>query len=56
MSEANSISTPLFVGVKLYVGDSELFKDPTLYRSTIGSLQYLTMTRPDLSFSVNKLS
>ena len=30
------------------------FKDPTLYRSIVGALQYITITRPDISFAVNR--
>ena len=30
-----------------------LFADITLYRSLIGALQYLTITHPDLTHSVN---
>ncbi|XP_031279318.1 uncharacterized protein LOC116137762 [Pistacia vera] len=44
------------VGNKLFISDSELFSDPSLYKSTIGALQYLTLTRSDMSFTVNKLS
>ncbi|GKF02523.1 ribonuclease H-like domain-containing protein, partial [Tanacetum coccineum] len=29
--------------------------DPTLYRSLAGALQYLTFTRPDLSYAVRQL-
>ncbi|RVW21785.1 Retrovirus-related Pol polyprotein from transposon RE2 [Vitis vinifera] len=49
-------STPMTIDQKLALEDSAPFPDVTLYRSTIGALQYLTSTRPDISFSVNKLS
>ena len=29
--------------------------DITHYRSIVGTLQYLTLTRPDISFAVNKI-
>lgn len=48
--------TPLCPSHKLSCNDSSSFDNPSLYRSIIGGLQYLTLTRPDLSFSVNKLS
>jgi hypothetical protein len=30
--------------------------DPTIYRITVGALQYLSITRPDIAFAVNKVS
>lgn len=36
--------------------DSDPFDNPHLYRSIVGALQYATITRPDLSFAVNKVS
>ena len=32
------------------------FSDPTLYRSLIGALQYLTITRPNIAYAVNSVS
>ena len=56
MSNAKPSSTPMHLGKKLSWNDSPLFSQPSLYRSTIGALQYLTHTRPDISYAVNKLS
>ncbi|KAF9689267.1 hypothetical protein SADUNF_Sadunf01G0074100 [Salix dunnii] len=56
MLEAHPYPTPMNHSNKLHLQDSELFEHVTLYRSTIGALQYLTLSRPDIAFSVNKLS
>lgn len=56
MMEAHACSTPMNVGIKLSSTDSEPFQNPSLYKSAISALQYLTVTRPDLNFTMNKLS
>ncbi|GKC72825.1 ribonuclease H-like domain-containing protein, partial [Tanacetum coccineum] len=35
--------------------DGDPVNDPTLYRSLAGALQYLTLTRPDISYAVQQL-
>jgi hypothetical protein len=54
MTDAKPISTPFVVGQHLSA-EGQLFSDPTLFRSLAGALQYLTITRPDLLFSVNSI-
>ncbi|XP_041001838.1 uncharacterized mitochondrial protein AtMg00810-like [Juglans microcarpa x Juglans regia] len=56
MHEAKSISTPMATSTSLSSFDSEDFSEPTLFRSMVGALQYLSVTRPDIAFTVNKLS
>ena len=33
-----------------------MVSDPTLYRSLVGALQYLTITRPHIAYAVNSVS
>ena len=56
MSGAKNISTPLSSTQSLTLDDGTAAVDSSHFRRIIGSLQYLTLTRPDISFAVNKLS
>ena len=56
MTDAKPVSTPMATAPKLSASSGTLLSDPTVYRSTVGSLQYLAFTRPDISYAVNRLS
>lgn len=53
--EAKPATSPMVSGCKLTKQGTDLLPDPTYYRSIVGALQYATITRPDISFSVNKV-
>ncbi|XP_021996059.1 uncharacterized mitochondrial protein AtMg00810-like [Helianthus annuus] len=53
--DAKPVATPL-ASTDLFLSTCDAFHDPTLYRSLVGALQYLTITRPDLSYAVNQAS
>jgi histone deacetylase 1/2 len=50
-------TTPMSSTDKTTVVDGELLssEDATVYRSIVGGLQYLTITRPDISYAVNRV-
>jgi histone deacetylase 1/2 len=57
MQICKTVDTPLSVSEKLSLTDGEVLggDDSTNYRSIVGALQYITLIRPDIAFSVNKV-
>ena len=55
MSECHPATTPIDTHAKLSASDGDLIPDATEYRSLAGALQYLTLTRPDISYAVQQI-
>ncbi|XP_021991742.1 uncharacterized mitochondrial protein AtMg00810-like [Helianthus annuus] len=55
MTSCNPVQTPVDTHSKLGLDSGTDFHDPTLYRSLAGALQYLTFTRPDISYAVQQI-
>ena len=56
MFDCKLVDTPMDPNVKLVLGHGEPLRDPGRYRRLIGTLNYLTITRPDISFPVSVVS
>lgn len=56
MDKVKTCPTPMAQNVHLSAAEEIPMEDSIMYRSAKRALQYLTHTRPDLSFSVNRLS
>jgi hypothetical protein len=56
MTGAKPVSTPLPTSPPISLHSGMTLSDPTEYRTIIESLQYLSMTRPHITYAVNKLS
>ena len=50
-----TLQTPVDMKSKLAEDDGAKVKNSTEYRSLAGALQYLTFTRPDISYAVQQL-
>jgi histone deacetylase 1/2 len=55
MEDSNPIGSPMVSSCRLSKFGTDSMADPSLYRSVVGALQYATLTRPDIAFSVNKV-
>lgn len=56
MTDAKPVSTPLQTSPKLTIYSGTTLDDASQFRSIVGSLQYLAFTRPDIAYTVNRLS
>ena len=56
MFDCKLVDTLMDPNVKLVPTQGELLRDPRRYRRLVGKLNYLTITRPDISFLVSVVS
>ncbi|XP_026459355.1 uncharacterized protein LOC113360015 [Papaver somniferum] len=56
ITDAKITDTLLEVNVRHGSSDGKILSNPTLYRQLVGSLNYLTITRPDISHAVHIVS
>ncbi|XP_028122713.1 uncharacterized protein LOC114319850 [Camellia sinensis] len=54
MTSCKPCNLPILVRLAVILASSLLFAQSQLYKSLVGALQYLTITRPDLSLVVNQ--
>ncbi|WOH15951.1 hypothetical protein DCAR_0935499 [Daucus carota subsp. sativus] len=53
MADCKPVSTPMSIKPTTSVVGAALYPDVTHYRQIVGTLQYITLTRPDIAFAVN---
>lgn len=53
--KAKPANTPMIPSPRMCEITGESVQDITMFRSMVGSLQYLSLTRPDISFAVNQI-
>jgi hypothetical protein len=56
LQDSPSMDTPMEVNVKYRSEEGNLLADPTVFRRLVGSLNYMTITQPDISFAIQQVS
>jgi len=55
MDEAKPLPTPMQTNLCLQKDASSAMHDPSMFQSFVGALQYVLITRPELSYAINKV-
>ena len=56
MEESNYVHSPIVIGFKVFKDENGIKVDATFFKKIVGSLMYLTTTRPYLMFIVSSIS
>ncbi|XP_026417568.1 uncharacterized protein LOC113313058 [Papaver somniferum] len=56
MLDSKPCDTPVVKGKRVAIHDGNKLEDASEYKTIVGSLQYLTTTRPDICYGVNYVS
>ncbi|XP_062110327.1 uncharacterized mitochondrial protein AtMg00810-like [Humulus lupulus] len=56
LSDARTVDTPLELNARYSSSDGVALSDPSLYRTLVGSLVYLTITGPDIAYAFHIVS
>jgi hypothetical protein len=56
ITDSKIVDTPIEYNNRLNTYDGEPLPDATLYRQLVGSLVYLTVTRPNISYAIHIVS
>lgn len=56
MSDCKPISTPITASTTLTLKGGSLHPSPTEYHTLVGALQYLSLTRTDISLTMNRFT
>lgn len=54
LSKAHPMPTPISTNANLALGDSPPLDDPVQYQRIVGAFQYVTLSRPDITYAINK--
>jgi hypothetical protein len=56
LGDKRTVETPMELNVQFHASDGDPLSDPTRYHHLVGSLVYLAVTHPDISYPVHILS